>query len=562
MKKKAAYVIFFEKNKNGIIHRRAVATFTLEELKMLNDYGDFISIDPTFGSISNSWSIIPITVIGPNRDIHSAGCIFTYTVNSEVFIWILKLLSSVLPCSKILKTIASDDDNALNSAFMYISSSNDEELCDLKMCISKINRIICFWHKSVNFNKFIHQQHFNEFEQNKVNNLFQIMGKSRDINCANKAYKELYNNPKLTLYMQTNIEKKLSYICKSMLPQGTWTLGYCSSSISESQNNSIKRLMGNKSLSLKELRDIITFCEEQKEIKQRYIKGLKRHKSIDPDIVSVMKKFNIERRIAEAIVGSIRKGIKLNGKFNGSKFIVEDENELFGMQTFEVNADGECTCRKKEQVGIPCSHYICYINAISNNNILENIPNDIVDKRWVVDESEVNNSIFDYNELMFQIPKEILKNPNQHEKYVILNEKANEIIQQAIKTNYAFDIAKSMFEKISEEIMNPKPRMGYIVQDDEGIKVGRPKYTIKIKENNVQRCLICGGNHKVINCNRRKEVYECIPEGSSDVGNRHCAICGKANHNARNCIAHRVWLEKVSKGLYSPLPLKTYVNIK
>lgn len=57
---------------NNTIYRRAIATFTEDELNSLNNYGDLISIDPTYCNLTSNWSVIPLTVIGPARNILSA----------------------------------------------------------------------------------------------------------------------------------------------------------------------------------------------------------------------------------------------------------------------------------------------------------------------------------------------------------------------------------------------------------------------------------------------------------------------------------------------------------
>lgn len=74
--------------------------------------------------ISN-WSIIPITIVSKERPIKSGGLIFAPNNNISVFKWLIDLLFNKLPIAKIIKTICSDDDTGLNSAFNMIDESTD-----------------------------------------------------------------------------------------------------------------------------------------------------------------------------------------------------------------------------------------------------------------------------------------------------------------------------------------------------------------------------------------------------------------------------------------------------
>lgn len=131
-----------ESELNSTIYKRAIATFTKDELNSLNNYGDLIIIDPTYCNLISNWSV------GPARNILSAGCIFCSNVTSDVFEWILNLLIDRLPCSSILKTIVSDDDVALDSAF---SRMKDVPI------IACLKRIICIWHKYQKFKELVNK---------------------------------------------------------------------------------------------------------------------------------------------------------------------------------------------------------------------------------------------------------------------------------------------------------------------------------------------------------------------------------------------------------------------
>ena len=79
------------------IKRKIVVTFTTEEFKNLEKFGDFLSADPTYCSMTSFWTIIPLIVIGAEREIRSAGLIFSSSGRSEMWRWILKILIEILP---------------------------------------------------------------------------------------------------------------------------------------------------------------------------------------------------------------------------------------------------------------------------------------------------------------------------------------------------------------------------------------------------------------------------------------------------------------------------------
>ena len=155
----------------GKYYRRAIATFTKEELIILQNFGDLIGIDPTFCCLKSNWSIIPLTVVGNDRQILSGGCIFCSNVTNDVFCWILKMLTYDLPCSSIIKTICSDDDLALDSAFTKMI---------LDPSISCLKRIICIWHKFQKFKEIVNKLQMTAEEKNDILLKFKLMYSTRN----------------------------------------------------------------------------------------------------------------------------------------------------------------------------------------------------------------------------------------------------------------------------------------------------------------------------------------------------------------------------------------------
>ena len=292
-----------KKDDHNVIRRKVVATFTKEEYSNLSTYGDFVSIDLTFTRMSSNWSIIPLTIVGAEREIRSAGIIFASSTKSKIFRWILNLLVDILPCKDKLKTICSDDDNGLAGAFTEVKATEEKTETDDK--ILNLHRVICFWHKIQNFNSYVNSLKLPENESTKIKNLFKLMGMTRDENFAKQCYDELIQNDHIKEYMNENIDEKKDIMIKSKIQY--FTCGYNTSSISESSNNRLKSCLPKRPLSLKEIREEMSFVEHNSYYSKRYIKGRKMKKVRSPDIVEIMSHFHVSQSIAEAISGSINK---------------------------------------------------------------------------------------------------------------------------------------------------------------------------------------------------------------------------------------------------------------
>jgi hypothetical protein len=118
---------FQDRADDGQVLRSAVVSFTPAESRNLEEYGDIVAIDPTFVALNLNWSVIPLTLIGRHRELHSGGVVFCATTSAEVFTWILCLLVHPLPCRERLKTIISDDDQGLDAAFSQTRDASIRE---------------------------------------------------------------------------------------------------------------------------------------------------------------------------------------------------------------------------------------------------------------------------------------------------------------------------------------------------------------------------------------------------------------------------------------------------
>ncbi|KAK8888704.1 hypothetical protein M9Y10_033437 [Tritrichomonas musculus] len=67
--------------------------------------------------MSSKLSVIPLTVIGSEREIRSGGIIFASSNSHKIFGWILSILVNDLPSKDKIHTICSDDDLGLVGAY-------------------------------------------------------------------------------------------------------------------------------------------------------------------------------------------------------------------------------------------------------------------------------------------------------------------------------------------------------------------------------------------------------------------------------------------------------------
>jgi hypothetical protein len=57
----------------------AVVTFMRQEIQNLADFGDLVAIDPTFPPLCLGWNVIPLTVVGRDREVPLGGLVMSVT---------------------------------------------------------------------------------------------------------------------------------------------------------------------------------------------------------------------------------------------------------------------------------------------------------------------------------------------------------------------------------------------------------------------------------------------------------------------------------------------------
>lgn len=362
---------------NGVNLRTAVATFTQKELRNLKLYGDVIAIDPTFDQMRTNWSIIPLTCIGPNRELLSAGVIYSASLASDFFHWVLEILTNDdMPCSEIIQTLISDDDQGLNGAFSINNNYNRNDETETVRKIKKLNRIKCYWHKKKKFIDLLRRSRISDEERENFKKQFHDMCFTRSsIKCQAilDSLKKDLNTPAMQSFLNS---LELHLFAKSHIGS-TLNLGYISSSMAESANYRYKSQSGEYSLTLKESRGVFIEVEEQSETNRNYIKNRKTHKISSPLMNQILEE-RVTVSIASAIAGSMIKSKRLIlRKIDENNIQVKDpvQEEDF----FVDIAKRKCSCFKCEQVGIPCSHLIAVFHEY----------NTFIHPRWRVGEQSL-----------------------------------------------------------------------------------------------------------------------------------------------------------------------------
>lgn len=435
------------------IYRRAIATFSKNELVNLQKYGDLISIDPTYCNLRSNWSVIPLTVIGSSREILSGGCVFCSNVNNDIYQWLIKLLAIKLPCSSLLKTIVSDDDVALDSAFSKMGHDP---------IISCIKRIICIWHKYQHFKELVNKLSLSPEDKNELILKFRNMFLTRNEEKCLFLLNELKGIESLKSFIENSVETRLATSTKAFT-KNVWSLGYITSSISEIHNSNIKHLLGSKALTLCEMRDIITQAERRREMNRHYIKERKIRKVYGSKVIDFMKLLKIDKRIAEAINGSFDKTENLTVTENDTFWII---NEIKTGDSFYVkNSKGwSCSCGKMSSCGLPCSHILKVLIA---KDILAESLGELISSRWILSNENLESSLIIKTDELTDFEIETSdKMPSVKKRYLEIKSRCQTIAELASKNEASYENVIEALDIIEKKLIG-------IIVDAHGTRSGR-----------------------------------------------------------------------------------------
>ena len=509
-----------EHREGETVYRRAVASFTHEELKNLARFGDFVSIDPSFCALSTYWTMIPITLVGKSRELRSGGCIFCSSATTEVFEWSIQLLLHKLPCKDVIRTICSDDDQTLDAAWERLQDSDAHALC--------VDRIICVWHKMAKFKDVLNHSVPDKIAREHLMDLFHKMAFTRSEQACDEALAELkgYSTP-IRDFIERSFEHRLKTSTKAYTKK-IWSLGYLSSVLSESANSHIKRFLGPGRISLVELRKVITLSSEVLEKNRQYIKGRKLRKALHPELPSIAQEFRVCPRIAEAILGSKEKSKRLNITRRGTVWHVTDPVSDF---TATVSDSLECDCGKMTTEGLPCSHMFA-VAAEMGVNIKEKVAS-----RWVNDD-EMDDVQAQYVDESIQLEMRVanIHDGDTRRMYLEVTAKIAGLAQLASAKVENFELAMQALDELERKLLGIPT-----VIDANATRPGRPRIRrIRHQPPREKKCLICGQKHTLERCPHLAEIRQTAPPIAL-AGKRSCQVCRQNGHYASTCPLVKQW---------------------
>ena len=513
------------KENTGKTYRLAIATFTKIEMENLHKFGDFISIDPTYVPLSSQWTLVPISVVGRCRELRSGGCIFASSITIDVYQFILDLLINRLPCQGIIRTICSDDDIVLDAAFKRIE--NDP-------FVISINRVICIWHKMSQFKDIVNSSIKEKDQRSHAMEIFHEMVYTRSKKICKENLEKLKKiNDRIRIFIETSIEHRLITSTKAFT-KNVWTLGYLTSIFAECSNSRIKSFLGRRALSLSEMREIISFSDDSMQLNRRYIKGRKIRKAIHPDIIKIMNEYEVDQRIAEAILGSKLKASRLILEKNEGYYLVKDPKTN---ETFKVSDSLICKCGKLTSTGIPCSHMF----AVASFKNIE-IGSEHISERWKLNSQEMNRSIIEHvEEHTEELKQSYLVPLSCKQRYLEIKAKIASLADIACRKNENFEELMSVLTKLENKFLGITDD---VIIDAQAKRPGRHRIS-RIKregEKKVKKCIICGSDHATKTCIHKDEIQQFVHEDDIDRGGKkHCAACGVLGHNAKRCQAIIRW---------------------
>jgi hypothetical protein len=522
--------------------RTAIATFTKDELRNLEDFGDVIAIDPTFLPLNLNWNVIPLTVVGRGREIRSAGLIMSVSTVENVFKWILTLLVDVLPCKDILKSIVSDDDHGLRAAFANASNPK----------ITGLGRIVCFWHKMQTFSNLLKKCHLNRDDMKTKMEIFRRIGMTRDRSeCLRLIDNLRQESPEFIRRFLVDFEiNNLALSTKSH--NRAWSLGYITSSIAEASNSRLKTHTSPRNQSLTELRQNANDVEDQARVNEQYLKSAKHYKMKDPQVQIFMDNYLVSRRIAEALAGSYNKASRLTvtEMESENQFRVEEPAAFGESSEFVVDADADsCSCWKKETVGIPCSHLICVLMKLGQLDRLA----ELIDRRWTSDAITNAEVEIEFHSIPDSVPVDPAMSPSTpRQRYVRLFGMCQSIASLAGKTERTYEMALGDLQGLLSRLERPGGEecdCGDEVMDARGNRAGRPSMKRIRTESTGQQssvpssnaghshgCEICDGDHSPKNCPHHQEMMSFVTDADRTAnGARNCSGCGLKGHYISKC---------------------------
>ena len=504
-----------------IVNHNVTALFLIspKEMENLNEFGDLIFIDPTFSRLYGNWRIIPITLIGKNRELKPGGIVLSENLKKMTFVFILNVLKNNLPSGSKFVTLATDDDIGVQGAFNYMEKNIENNHSFIN--ILSIRRILCTWHKRTQLLNSLSSIHLSNdtIEETKI--LFNKLIYTRSKQLFDTYYTSLKGmHPIISRFLDLN-KQDMNFMARVLIGD-TLTLGYTSTGAAESHNHLIKVNIPHGVLGLNELYNNIMSQHERlqknQEMRFRHNETTKVTYSSPNGEIDITDKCSVSVIIAQEIKKSIDNSHNMTTIDNGNGTFTVIDPTLQHSKNIEFLVEHNdsacnCQCKKYEQEGIICDHIFAVRLFIKAPNIF--LPFTVLG-RWCYHSQEKSST--KTPELPLPLPEndKIVSEPFE----IPISDKPD--LRQ---------LQKKLFKSGHDWIKNP-------IVYKTLIQVFNFADAVTFSKTSKCSCLICGcAEHDLERCPYYTEfrIYiESLPSIQDD-GKRKCSICGCTGHNAKTC---------------------------
>jgi hypothetical protein len=542
--------------------RAAVATFTEEEMKNLERFGDVVFLDGT--SIRNrlGWTCYPITLIGDRKELVSGGLLFAAYEREEMFTWFLHILMGRL--NGKLQTLFTDEDSAL----MLAISLFQEEFPEVAHRIS-------IWHKRRNV-----LRHVSALCQPSVRDRIMTLF---DQCCYSHSQTEVINAIDLMTTLAPNF---IPYIDREIRPQlalfteayrgNAFTLGYHSTSPAESVNKLLKKWLPPRVQSLVDIRVQFTkaFAVKTAATDRAIAHEFRWGHFLQTDFGVRLQK-PIARRIDELV--EMAKLWKTRQIGHNVFEATTERGSRWQLEHSEVESEERpvkfvCQCNENSATGLPCSHLIALFR--DHGLVQPSFPIQSIAPRWIPNFEGFNIrdveglTIGEHDQYLKSAHEELLKSDDDsaqgwengtdegfpddgadlptgptvetplskgdRQNYNKILFIGKQIAGKISRNGSQFTRVYSEMNQVLSSLMNEQDGE---MRDAAGVGPGRtPKHGNSEPEKDRVVCILCGKAHTFRRCRWHFLLEEeSAAYGGAKDGKRHCSICRCSDHTAAQC---------------------------
>jgi hypothetical protein len=358
----------------GEERRAGILIITESEMRNLQRFGDVIWLDGTTLKNDLGWTTWPITLCDDRKELASGGVFLTAFENKDAFVWLLRTLEPLV--QPVLRTFFSDEDSALCPAIEEFQQTDRPDVAHR----------ICRWHKRKNFQKQVVQARVPPETRDEALRLF-------DAICSYPAAAEVEEAvakirllvPSISEYLDAEIVERLPLFTEAFR-NGVLTLGYEATTLSESANHLIRRVLRPAILTLQDIRAGVT---QAYSIKALGTAHTVRHEFQSESRFEATFKVKLQKPILRWI-----DQICAEADLCTVHFLREAEGCGFyevaveGRRSYLVKVDrGEaaCECDQLAATGMPCPHLVALYQEAEGGAF----PVGLIARRWIPDVADV-----------------------------------------------------------------------------------------------------------------------------------------------------------------------------